>query len=451
MQSPVRFTFPAFALAAVLGVFSLFGGLAVPAASAAPQPSPDAAMQSYKDLHHGLFFHYIYIGRQLYYRSAKIPDACWEGGKAVANLDELADNLDIPDLVKLCETARAQYVIFTVFHANINVLYPSKVMAKWLPGHTSKRDVIGELARALKEKGIRVILYFHPSDAHDLGKEDQARLDVSGFNSGGAGGRTPQNTARWNDFTNELLTEILERYGKHIDGFFIDGGLPRYVDAARLRRTIKSANPGLWIIQNAGLRRECADFAFNENTFKTPFPVTTWMRGAVISGDWRALKDGRVKTPIDAACRYLVLQAAVAQQLGGGVSWSFGPYPGGKWEPGVRDFAKDIGAFAAKVGDSVFNTRPSTAWVTRNNQPLLGTKHAALDSKDGTKTYLHVFLPPEGKTLRLPAPANKKQFRIAKLFADGTAVAISQDANGVSLTLPDSAKWDPLDTIFTLE
>jgi hypothetical protein len=409
------------------------------------------SMSAFRDMHYGLFFHYLYIGRQIGKPEWNVQDACWADGTPVASLDELADNLDIPDLVNLCVTARTQYVEFTVFHANMNVLYPSKVMDRHLPGHTSKRDVVGELVKALKAKGIRVILYFHPSDAHDLSKEDQDRLEVVGFSQGGASGRTPQTTVRWNDFVNELLGEILERYGKYADGFFIDGGLPRYVDAARIRKTIKDYDPNLWIIQNAGLRPECADFANREDYPKAPFPVKNWMYWQIIDVEGRAIKNGYVHNNPETAYRYTVMSAAVSNRIGGGAAWGFGPYPGGHWPPGIRTFFKDLGGFIDRAGTSLFDTVPSAAYITKDKQPLLGTQYAALDSKDGKITYLHTFLPPRGKSLKLPPPANGKAFHSAKLFDNGHEAELVQDANGVTLTLKAADQWDFLDTIIVLE
>jgi hypothetical protein len=84
----------------------------------------------------------------------------------------------------------------------------------------------------------------------------------------------------------------------------------------------------------------------------------------------------------------------------------------------------------------------------------VGVKYAALESKDGKTTYLHVFIPPKGQSLKLPPPANGKAFRSAKLFDKGRKghkVELVQDASGVTLTLEATDQWDFLDTIIILE
>jgi hypothetical protein len=332
-------------------------------------------------------------------------------------------------------------VIFTAFHANMQVLFPSRVMNQYLPGHTSRRDAIGDLITALKAKNIRTVLYFHPSDAHDLSEEDRSLT----------GGNDTLPRLRWNSFVNELMSEVLDRYGKDLSGFFIDGGLPEYVDAARLRKTIKDYNPELWIIQNAGLNPLCADFAGREDNMKYPFPATHWLRAHVISNEWHSSKKGHIVYSPEYAYRYTILQAAVTDRLGGGVAWSFGPYAGGRWEPGLRPFCKDLGLLLDKAGKSLFDTRPGKAYITRDGQGLLETPYVATESKDGKTTYLHVFFPPGGQALKLPPPANGYKFTSARLFAGNRKVDMLQDATGVTLTLQSGDRWDDLDTIIELE
>ena len=145
---------------------------------------------AFQKMHLGLFVHYTYVGKPYQWGST-----LWADTSKVKSLDELADNLDVNDLAAMAASMRAQYVVFTAFHANMNVLCPSVVMKRQLPGHCSKRDVIGDLIKALKAKNIRLLLYFHPSDGHDFTKEDQERV---GWNDGAP-------FTRWNDFINEFL------------------------------------------------------------------------------------------------------------------------------------------------------------------------------------------------------------------------------------------------------
>ncbi len=390
---------------------------------------------AFQKMHLGLFIHYTFAGKPYQWGST-----LWADTSKVTSLDELADNLDVKDLVATAESMGAQYLVFTTFHANMNVLYPSAVMKSHLPGHCSKRDVIQDLINALKAKNIKLLLYIHPSDGHDFTREDQ---DRTGWNDGAP-------YLRWNNFINDLLGELADRYGRDISGYFVDGGLPEQVDAARLRKSIIERNPESWIIQNSGNNPLCADFSANEDNMLPPFPSTSWVRCQRISGEWWAKVNNVTFNP-EMAYRYTVFQATVSNREGGGTCWSCGPHPGGRWEPGVRTFFKDLGSFIDKAGETLFGTRPGKAYISREGQPLLGTQYVATESPDGKKTYLHVFLPPKGQKLELRAPADKRRFKSARLFSSNHTIGLLQTETAVFLTLKSTDRWDDLDTIIVLE
>ena len=65
----------------------------------------------------------------------------------------------------------------TAWHADMNPIFPSKAMDKYRgPGHSAKRDLLGEMVKAFKAKGIIMFVYIHTSDGHDMQPGDQERL-----------------------------------------------------------------------------------------------------------------------------------------------------------------------------------------------------------------------------------------------------------------------------------
>jgi hypothetical protein len=408
--------------AVLLSVSSLMGqqGLTMPSQAA------------FGDMRLGLFVHYTYVGRPY-----KWGCTTWSDGSPMANLDELADNLDVQDLVRTAASMRAQYLQFTTWHANMNVLFPSEVMTRRLPGHCSRRDVIGDLIKALRPSGIKLILYIHPSDGHDFSREDQ---DLVGWNDG-------PDYARWNNFVNDVIAEVVDRCGVDVAGYWIDGGLPSQVDPARLRKTILSRNPQAWLIQNSGLNRDCADFGAHE-TFAEPYAATAWQMNAVISGEWWAKQEFLRVSP-EMALKYTVIQAGVSGNAGG-VAWSVGPHPGGRWETGVPEFARRLGNYVRRIEPALFGTQPSAAYPTPEGTPLRTARAVGTESPDGRTTYLHVLWPPQGRELALPAPADGRRFTEATLLGEGK-VRLSQDANGVRLRLGDGDAWDLVDTVIVLK
>lgn len=405
-----------------------------------------AAHASFYEMHLGLFAHYMYpggtyMGEHQNGNSQYMWGATeWADGSAVKSLDELADNFDAEDFAATAESMRAQYIIFTTSHANMNVLFPSEVMKHYLPGHSSHRDVLSDLIKAVKAKNIRVMFYIHPSDGHDFSKEDKDRV--------GWDDEAPYK--RWNDFINEYYAELVDRYGKDVSGYYIDGGLPnKHVDAARLRKTILSRQPGAWLVQNSGLDPACVDYGSFE-AVEHPYPAANWAVYKPITGLWWAMKNAVVFCP-ELAYRYTILQASVRDRQGGGVGWSFGPHPGGRWETGIRSFCERLGALIDKAGPSLFGTRPSKAYITLNKQALIGLAYVATESVDGKKTYLHQFLPPRTQKLELPAPADGRKFSSAHLLNNNQKVDLQQTDNSITLTLKQGDHWDDVDTIIVLE
>jgi len=404
-------------------------------------PGQTTGHPSWADMHLGLFASYTYVGKPYEWGWTE-----WADGTMAKSLDELADNLDVEDFAATAAAMRAQYVVFTTWHANMNVLFPSTAMKRHLPGHCSRRDAVGDLIRALKARKIRTVLYIHPSDGHDFTKEDQDRV---GWNDGPP-------FRRWNEFINEVVAELVDRYGKDVSGYYIDGGLPTQVDAPRLRKTILDRQPGAWLIQNSGLNRACVDYGARER-MEPPYPSTTWLRCQTITEEWWARRSAVQWRP-EQAYRYTILQAAVAGRMGGGVTWSFGPRPGGKWEEGVPAFCERLGVLVDRAGASLFGTHPSRAYVTKGAQdwpaegpPLNGLSYCATESPDGKKTFVHVFLPPKERSFPLPVPADGRRFSSARLLDHGRKMSLVQTDTGVRLTLDPADRWDDVDTIIVLE
>ena len=413
----------------------------IPTVSAKAKPKPIVLAQDSASAHAsllemqlGFFAHYSFPGKKYQWGSTG-----WIDGSDIKSLDELADNFDATDLVEKAATMRAQYLIFTTSHANMNVLFPSEVMKQYLPGHCSKRDVLADLIKAAKKKNIRVLFYVHPSDGHDFTKEDQDRV---GYNEGAP-------FKKYNDFINAYYAELVDRYGKDVTGYFLDGGVPKKIlDLPRLRKTFLSRQPGALLIQNGGLNRTCNDYGAFE-TLDPPYPAANWVVCKPITGEWWALKNSVIICP-ELAYRYTVLQASVRDRQGGGVNWAFGPYPGGKWEVGVPSFCERLGKLIDKSGPSVLGTHPGKAWVTLNNQPLVGLAYTATESVDGKTTYLHQFLPPKKQQLELPAPTDGRKFSSARLLVNHHKVDLKQTDKSVILTLNANDRWDDVDTIIEL-
>ncbi len=449
---------------------SLSAGILSPLQAAPPSPAAEANFRAMK---YGFFVHYVWGG------DAYSVTVNKDGSKP-AGLDDVADRFDAEGFARDIQAMGVEYVLFTAWHANMNVLYPSKVMDKWLPGHSSKRDLIGDMIKACKAKGVQVLLYTHPRDGHDFTDADMAR---TGWHRGQ--GSNPDfnkwNRAKWNDFINEAYAELVDRYGNDLLGLYLDEGSGaadshRVVDYPRLRKTITAKHPHLLMMQNDYGNLYSCDlgnmevfYNHSHNTpdgdqwtsYKIPISVVT---GSIF---WAAFPEGKTKpaqssekvgfnkwipyTP-ESMFRYTVLQAG-SNTDGGGTLWAAGPYPGGGWETGVLDRMQRTGKLIRPVERSIKNTYPSTSWRTAPATRIADLAWGvATRSIDDRIEYLHILKPPANgsATLKLPPPADGKKFSKAVLLADKKPVALKQDASGLSLALPTGSSWDRLDTVIAL-
>jgi hypothetical protein len=414
---------------------------------------------TYEPMKYGFFVHYVP-------RLTVYPN-----GERCDDLNELAKKFDAQAFAEDLKAMQVEYVIFTAWHGYMNLLYPSEKMNQWLPGHSANHDMIGEMVRAVKDKDIKVYLYTHPRVGHSF------RIDAEKEATGWGSGINPVKKfnpnwatfdfAKWNHFINDIYAELVDRYGDEIDGIWIDEGSPagdsyRVVDYERLRKTIKTRNPNLTMINNFYGTLYSCDIGMREygpgwGEFGQPdgakWPSYTIPVGATFAGKWLATNPKQIN-PVQFSAsdmfRYVVLQAGV-NTCGGGVAWAAGPYAGGGWETGVLDTMIKVGEFIEPIAQSIKQTLPSASYPTLAGKTIndLGWG-VATRSLDNQYEYLHVLKAPESNKLILPAPKDGKIFQSAKLLKNGETVSIEQNPEGVVLVLPENQKWDVVNTVIQL-
>ncbi len=325
---------------------------------------------------------------------------------------------------------------------------------------------MGDVIEALESKGIATILYTHPRDGHDLSGADQL---LTGWGEGSVGSHPIMELfdfAKWNDFTNDLYAEVMERYGDRVLGIYVDegsgvGDSHRVVDYQRLRRTIKDKHPHVVMLQNYFGSIYTADIGDCEYCRSLEFAEADggeWRAnrmpvGACVGPKWWSSVPRNESAVIYSAedmLRYTVLQAGV-NTLGGGVQWAVGPYYGGGWETGVAEVMQKLADLMEPIREAVRGVVASEAFPTRdgaflNNLPW----GVATDSTDGSRTYLHVLNPPDGRSLHVGFSANGAAFERASLLVDGRDLEWACSPSGYVVSLPEGVGWDPLDTVIVL-
>jgi len=427
-------------------VIALIGLALAPAAQAAEAPNPFA------NLRLGLFTHYAFAGGDYDHGRGWThlsPTDC----RPVPDLHTLAHSFDARKYAEAAAAMRAQYVIFTLFHARINVLYPSAYWEKVLPGHTARRDVIRELISELKARHIRLVLYFHPVDGHDLYPAEQEKTRWFDYKSG-------RDLKPWNDLMNGLMEDVGRRYGADVEGFWLDGGpAPDHFDGPRFKATIRKYSPRAVVWMNGRWFPGLSDLVGSEQpdgTIPLASDTDEWttdqnQAAVVFGGQWWSVCGKVTQTP-EKMLRYTVRLAGTLEQANGGIAWAASPFANNEWESGVLATMTAFGKLLAPLETAVFGTRPSTSYVTHAGTLQKSTWGVATDAADGKAVFLHVLNPPgAGLPLRIPKPADGRVFRTATMVPSGRPVALARSTQGYSLKLGGGDTWNAADTVIRLE
>ena len=194
--------------------------------------------------------------------------------------NEAVRDFDLQTFVSQVVRSGAKFVTLTTSHGKMFFPAPLRSLDKILPGRTSERDLVGEVADALNAHGIRLILYYH------LGANSDAKWQqASAFFK-------TDTTDFWNNWT-AVIGEAGARYGAKLAGWWFDDGTANYYYRSapweRLASVAKAGNPkrlicfNPWILPSA---TEFQDYLAGEgNTDPT-------LRGGLKPGDHGRISSG---------------------------------------------------------------------------------------------------------------------------------------------------------------
>lgn len=148
---------------------------------------------------------------------------------------EAVDAFPVDPFADALADAGAQHCIFTLTHGKNFFPFPNPVADKILSGRSSRRDLAGELMRALKARGIRFIAYYNHSCNNG---DDPEWKEACGY-ADGPGHDLDRFAANYCG----IVRYMSERYGKLIDAWWFDS--PYSVDPAGPINTI-SCDLGNW-------------------------------------------------------------------------------------------------------------------------------------------------------------------------------------------------------------
>jgi hypothetical protein len=173
------------------------------------------------------------------------------------SLEDFANGFDVPRFVNTVKATGASYVIWSLTLITYQLVAPIKavddIMGK--KSLTSTRDLIGEIAAGLQSNGIHFCMYYHSGLNQQpdwLAKQNWP----TNFTMTGTGDKSI-----FFDNWVAVISEIGNRYGTNLDGWFYDDGCNYYpAPFERLGAAARAGNPNRMVSWNAWIAARFTDF-----------------------------------------------------------------------------------------------------------------------------------------------------------------------------------------------
>lgn len=166
---------------------------------------------------------------------------------------ESVDKFDVDRFVSDIVKSGAEHCMITLTHAEQYLAFPCEPLDKLLPGRTTKRDLIGEIADRLTAAGVRFMVYYNHSCN---GPDDPVWKDACGYSAGQSG-----DLDAFAKNILDIVSYISKRYGEKLSAWWFDSSYS--VDPKGPHNTI-TCDMGDWQFPWEGLYR--AAKAGNENS-----------------------------------------------------------------------------------------------------------------------------------------------------------------------------------------
>jgi alpha-L-fucosidase len=392
-----------------------------PARADPPRKAKPQSLERWREARFGMFIHWGPVslkGTEISWSRANSNPQCPNSGPIpVAVYDNLykqfnPTKFNAKEWVAVAKAAGMKYMVLTAKHCDGFLLWDSKVDAYNIVHTPFKRDVCAELAKAAHEAGMGIGWYYSPMDWRDP--------DCRG--------------AKNAEFVKRMqaeIAELLTSYGK-IDLLWFDyDGRSAPWDQERTYAMVRRLQPEIIIDnrldlgggQDAGNPQSIgpwADYCTPEQFIGGFDREHPWESCMTISrrGQWAwGGHDDGVKT--FAECMNMLIRCAGGD---GNMLLNVGPTPGGEIAAEQAGRLKEMGAWLAKYGESIYGTRGGPFKPGR----------FGVSTHKGRTIYLHVQRWPE-EALILPALPAKVVRGVA---LTGGAVTVKQTADALEVALP---------------
>jgi alpha-L-fucosidase len=404
-------------------------GAAEPRGVETPQERA-ARLAWWREARFGMFIHWGPVslkGTEISWsRGNSNPKCPNKGPIPVAVYDNLYNafnptKFDAAEWAGIARDAGMKYVVLTAKHCDGFLLWHSKVSDYNMAATPFGRDICAELAGAARKQGLRLGWYFSPMDWRD------------------ADFRTARNAAFLSRMQGEIR-ELLSNYGQvDLLWFDYDGREPVY-DQTATYALVKRLQPKILLTNRLDLGpgdndrqilSPYADYYTPEQAVGGYDDRRPWETCMTLGTQWSWKPNDEIKSL--AECLHILLRSVGGD---GNLLLDVGPMPDGRIEPRQAARLREIGAWLARYGQSVYGTRGG---------PFLPWRFGVSTRKDKT-IFVHVFAWAGETTTLPPLRANI----VRSWLPGGGRVAVSQSGAGIRITVAP-ADQQQIDTVVALE
>ena len=345
-------------------------------------------------------------------------------------------NYDPDNWCRMAKAAGMKYVVITTKHHDGFCLWPSEQTDFDVEGTASRRDLLGELARAARKHDLKIGWYHsimdwrHPDYLPRRGWETDRNTEGADFD-------------RYVEYLRAQVTELLTDYGP-IDIMWFDGEWENTWNSEygrELYSLCRTLQPDV-IVNNrvdkgragmAGLDKGpgyVGDFGTPEQEVPAGgLPGVDWETCMTMNRYWGW---NRADTEWKSSAQLIHTLVDVASK-GGNFLLNVGPKPDGSFPAQAVERLADMGAWMDVFGESIYGTQASPfdaafPW---------GRATLKASAKEGTVLYLHVFDWPRAPQLFVPRLTETGLVRAELMGTDNPySLGWQNREDGMQLFLP---------------
>ncbi|HEY3369819.1 MAG TPA: alpha-L-fucosidase [Prolixibacteraceae bacterium] len=329
------------------------------AQNARPEAVTPKKMEWFEDAKLGIFIHYgIYavngISESWSFKNNQI--SYYDYMKQLQGFT--AKKYDAQQWAMLFKEAGAKYAVLTSKHHDGVALWDTKLSDLSVVKKTpAARDLIAPYAKALRQEGLKVGIYFshldwsHPDYATVFSGTDKTHSNIDPFDNPKSG---LEDQGRWNkfvDFRNGQLKELFDLVNP--DLWWFDGDWTRTAEQWKmkeLRQSLLSWNPNA--ILNARMSGY-GDYATPEQGVPIFGPQGPWELCMTINDSWGFQKKDNNQKSVN----YIIRVFADCISMGGNLLLDAGPMEDGTFTPEQTERLKGLGRWTNKHAEAIYGSR----------------------------------------------------------------------------------------------